>query len=349
MAVGLSRAAVAQPPPRAPLNIFYEEPDPDRWLPFDRHPRRLVRRLVRGPDQPGGAMRVFLNLVAGLDRLGVPYRINDYRHIRRNPHELACVIGKPQVLDKIPPSVPLLFGTSIYSHPNDDPDLPKRRPVRRVLVPSPWVRDMFSAVWPGLVSVWPVGIDSRRWTIGPDSPREIDVLIYDKIFWDRERQVQRLIEPLQAEIRRRGLRSEVLRYGNYREADLLRLSRSARSMVYLSRHETQGIAAQQMMSSGVPLLVWEEGGLWQDPKYAPHRVKFGPVYSMPYWDDRCGEKFAGDQDLLVKFDRFWRGIEARTYAPRQMILERFTLEKCAQAYLGLVDEYGGTPATTHCA
>ena len=21
------------------LNLFYEEPDPDRWLPFDRHPR----------------------------------------------------------------------------------------------------------------------------------------------------------------------------------------------------------------------------------------------------------------------------------------------------------------------
>mgnify|MGYP003341570386 FL=1 len=50
-----------------PLNIFYEEPDPDRWVPYDRYPRRLVRRLVRGPAQPGGAMRVFLNLCAGLD------------------------------------------------------------------------------------------------------------------------------------------------------------------------------------------------------------------------------------------------------------------------------------------
>ena len=81
--------------PDRPLNLFYEEPDPDRWLPFDRHPRRLIRQLVRGPDQPGGAMRVFLNLRAGLDRLGATYRVNDYRHIRGNPSELACVIGKP--------------------------------------------------------------------------------------------------------------------------------------------------------------------------------------------------------------------------------------------------------------
>ena len=32
-----------------PLNLFYEVPDPDRWLPFDRFARRIVRRLVLGP------------------------------------------------------------------------------------------------------------------------------------------------------------------------------------------------------------------------------------------------------------------------------------------------------------
>ncbi|HJT91127.1 MAG TPA: hypothetical protein VJ777_04180, partial [Mycobacterium sp.] len=160
-----------------PLNLFYEEPDPDRWIPFDRYPRRLIRRLVRGPDQPGGAMRVFLNLRAGLDRLGVAYRVNDYRHIRANPAELACVIGKPQVLDKIPDETPILFGTSIYSHPRDDLDLPRRRPIRQVLVPSPWVRDMFAEAWPDCVTVWPVGIDTDHWQPDPASRRDIDVLV----------------------------------------------------------------------------------------------------------------------------------------------------------------------------
>jgi glycosyltransferase involved in cell wall biosynthesis len=325
---------------RRALNLFYEEPDPDRWAPFDRYPRRLIRRLVRGPDQPGGAMRVFLNLMAGLDHIEAAYRVNDYEHIRANPDELACVIGKPQVLDKIPSRTPILFGTSIYSHPNDDPDLPKRRPIRQVLVPSPWVRDMFAELWPGQVSVWPVGIDTDRWSIDPAASRDIDVLIYDKIFWQRDLHMRTLIEPLYAELSRRRLQVKVLRYGSYREEELFRLSRRVRSMVFLSRHETQGIAAQQMMASGVPLFAWDKGGLWQDPKYAPHQVRFGPVSSVPYWDERCGAKFADGDDLPAAFDIFWRGVEAGSYAPRQMLLEHFTLEKRARAYLELADKYG---------
>ena len=58
--------------PRNLLNLFYEEPDGDRWLPFDRYPRRIVRRIVRGRTRPGGQKRVFLNLCAGLDRLRLP-------------------------------------------------------------------------------------------------------------------------------------------------------------------------------------------------------------------------------------------------------------------------------------
>lgn len=324
---------------RQPLNIFYEEPDPDRWFPLDRYPRRIVRRLVRGPLQPGGAERVFLNLCAGLDQLGVPYRANDYRHMLRNPQELACVVGKPFVLDRIPEQTPILFGTSIYSHPLDDPELPRRRPIRRVLVPCPWVRDMFAEIWPGRVQVWPVGIDTDRWAPVAGAQRDIDVLIYDKIFWQRERLVRELLEPLHDELRRRGLRVHTLRYGTYRENELHDLRRRTRSMVYLSRHETQGIAAQQMLASGIPLFVWDEGGLWQDPKYAPHLVRFGPVSSMPFWDERCGTKFAGPADMVEAFDRFWRALEADAFAPRAFMLEGFTLAKRAAAYVEIADRF----------
>ncbi len=323
-----------------PLNLFYEEPDPDRWLRFDRYPRRLIRRIVRGPDQPLGPMRVFLNLIAGLDRLGTAYRVNDYRYIKANPGELACVIGKPQVLSKIPSETPILFGTSIYSHPNDDPDLPKRRPIRQVLLPSPWVRDMFAEVWPGCcLTVWPAGIDTERWSPDVTASRDLDVLIYDRIFWERDGYVRSLIDPLKAELRRRGISVGVLRYGTYREEQLFALSRRVRSMLYLSRHETQGLAAQQMMASGVPLCVWDEGGLWQDPDYAPHSVRFGPVSSMPYWDERCGVKFSSMKDFGGAFDRFWRGVETGAYSPRQMIVDHFTLEQRARDYLNIVGKY----------
>jgi len=81
-------------------------------------------------------------------------------------------------------------------------------------------------------------------------------------------------------------------------------------MIYLSQRETQGLAAQQMLASDVPLLAWDPGGLWKDPKYAPHLVRFAPVTSVPYWDERCGMKFNGSGDLLSAFDKFWFGVEA---------------------------------------
>lgn len=325
--------------PGGPLNLFYQEPDPDRWFPFDRHPRRLIRRLVRGTGQPGGMERAFLNLVDGLDRLGAKYRVNDFRHIAANSAELACVFGKPHVVEKLPQPTPILLGTSIYSHPSDDPSLPQRRPIRQVLVPSPWVQQMYSTVWPGLVSVWPCGIDTERWAPAPDAAKDVDVLIYDKIAWQRDHYEASLIAPLVAELRKRGLRFVTLRYGAYREHELLDLSRRSRSMVYLSRHETQGIAAQQVLAADVPLFAWDEGGFWQDPKYFPDRVRFQPVTSVPFWDDRCGRKFKGSEDLLNSFAEFWSDVEKKRFAPRAMIVEQFTLEKRARAYLDLAGKY----------
>ena len=108
------------------LNLFYEEPDGDRWLPFDRYPRRIVRRLLRGEPEIGGHKRISLNLCAGLDRLGVRIALNDYDHARRNPHELACIVGKAHVLDKMEWKNPILFGAAVFSHPLDDPQLVRK-------------------------------------------------------------------------------------------------------------------------------------------------------------------------------------------------------------------------------
>ena len=94
-----------------------------------------------------------------------------------------------------------------------------------------------------------------------------------------------------------------------------------------------------MMASDVPLFAWDPGGLWQDPKYAPHQVQFGPVSSVPYWDGRCGVKFTGPPDLLSAFDRFWHGVEAGAYRPRQMVVDELTLAKRARAYLDIAAKY----------
>ena len=109
--------------PNKPLNIFYEEPDPDRWVKYDRYPRRIIRRIFRGKPKKSGQFLVFYNLIQGLKKLNIPYRINDYRHIVKNPKEVACIIGRDGVLDKIEWKNPIAFGSAFGINPVSHPDI----------------------------------------------------------------------------------------------------------------------------------------------------------------------------------------------------------------------------------
>jgi hypothetical protein len=318
------------------LNLFYHEPNPDRWLPFDRFPRAVVRRAFRGRPPIGGQKRVFINLCAGLDLLGRQYRVNDFRYARRNPHETVGIIGKPHVLDMTRWDNPIVFGPAVFSHPSDDPALLHRLDIRSVLVPGNWMRDMCQPFWGHRVTAWPVGIDTERWSLANADQKTTDVLIYDKILWSRENRVQEILQPIRAKLAQLGLTSTEIRYGSYKEGDYHSLLAQCRAMIFLCEHETQGIAYQQALSRGVPILAWDRGGPWQDPSYFP-RINFGPVSSVPYWDDRCGVKFAAASDFDNTFQTFWELVRRRAFAPRDFILEHLTLERSAQHYVELID------------
>jgi hypothetical protein len=316
------------------LNLFYQEPEDDRWLPFDRHPRRVARRLIRGPRRPGGQERVFLNLCAGLDRLGIAYRVNDYRHASDHPEELACIIGKPWVLDRIAWVNPILFGPSIYSHPLADPGLlERRRPIRKVLVPGEWMRRMCEPYWADKVIAWPVGIDTAQWCPAEAAAKDVDVLLYDKVRWQRDCYEPRLVEPIRQALHAAGRSFREIRYGAYREDEFHAALMRCRVMIFLCEHETQGIAYQQALASGVPLFAWDRQGHWRDPEFYPDRVMFEPVTSVPYWDAGCGMRFADIDGFRRDWLEFWALAQAEKFTPRKYILENLTLESCAGRYV----------------
>jgi hypothetical protein len=312
------------------LNLFFEDKD-DRWFSGDRYIRQALRRVLFGKARINGQLRVFLNLCAGLDRLGIGYRINDYRYIEKHPNELACIIGRSFVLDRIKWKNPLLLGVAIYNHPLDDPNLFNRLPVKALLVPGGWYADMFRPYWPNTV-VWPVGIDTDVWTPSRAQDKTVDVLLYDKVHWDRGRFSPELIEPIRAHLRKEGRSFLELRYGNYKEEDYQAALSRCRTMIFLCQHESQGIAYQQALSSGVPVCAWDPGGAWMDPNYFPDRVRFEPVSSVPYWDDRCGIKFVDVATFEGGWRNFWSQVEAGGFSPREYILDNLTLEKQARAY-----------------
>jgi hypothetical protein len=315
------------------INLFYEEPDPDRLIAFDRYPRRWIRRLIRGPHRPRGQMRVFLNLCRGLDKLGVSYRVNDYRHAMRNPEEVVGIIGKPFVLDKVKWKNPIVFGASIFSHPLSDPHLLERLPVKKVLVPGEWMRQMCEPYYGEKVKSWPVGIDTQYWAPDPVTPKIHDFLIYDKVLWEHDRYEKELIEPIRSALTARNLSFSEIRYGSYQEKDFHQLLKRSKAMIFLCEHETQGIAYQQALAMGVPILAWDCGGYWKDPEFYPEKVKYRPVSSVPYWDERCGVKFTRLEEFGERLDQFTAQLTQQAFSPRIYIRENLTLEKCAKVYL----------------
>lgn len=320
----------------APLFLFYEEPDPDRWFPGDRHLRKCVRRLVRGPQKPGGVMRWYLNLRAGLDKLGVAYRVNDYRGLKRHPGAWAHVIGQPHVIDQIPAGHPIIYGPAIADHPRDSAFF-GRADIRLLLIPCEWFKVMYDRDlnWSGPRAVWPAGVDTELWH-PPASPAPADeIILYDKIHWERERYEPELLHPIIEELTRAGVKLHHIRYGHYEENYFRNLLQRVGSMVFLCEHETQGFAYLQTLASGVPILAWDRGGLWKDPNYYPHLVQFSGVTSVPYFDERCGLRFRDFPEFKAALPGFLDSVRQGRYQPRNYVTDNLTLTARASAYLTL--------------
>ena len=320
------------------LNLFYEQsPKRDRRFPFDRYYQYLKLYLRRG-FSPCGQTRVFLNLRHGLKLVGVPFRVNDYAYARRHPGELVCILGKENVLNKVAWENPIMYGPNVYDHPTDDPTLLERLPIRRILVPSEWYPRMCEPYWGDLLTEWPVGIDTRRWSPAPAREKDVDVLVYNKVLWDYEERERDLLEPIRADLAARGLRTAEIRYDYYREGRFHALLKRCRALLFLSAHESQGIARLQAQACGLPVLAWDPGGYWPDPNYYPHKVKFAPVTSVPHWDGRCGVRFRSYEEFPAALDEFLPKLDAGEFAPREFVLESLTLEKCALRFAEIAEE-----------
>ena len=79
----------------------------------------------------------------------------------------------------------------------------------------------------------------------------------------------------------------------------------------------------------------DRGGFWQNPFYYPERVRFAPVTSVPYWDERCGRKFTDFPGFAGEWHEFWSGVTASVFDSRSYIIENLSLEGCAQEYVAI--------------
>jgi hypothetical protein len=321
------------------LLLYYRSaPESDRWIKGDRLVRPLMRRFVRGRPRIGGLDKVFANLCLGLDRLGVPYETN-LPFDRIEEADRIGVLGRGKYsLEGYDRSNPVVAGIGLMSHPSEWPTLCEDYPVVRYLQHSEWSNEIYRPYFGERCEVWPVGIDSASW-VPSRMEKDIDILVYDKIQWDRELRDAELVEPIIASLRRRGLQIATIRYGAYHEAEYRALLSRSRSMLFLTEHESQGLAYQECLSSGVPVLAWEQGR-WLDP----NRFQWGTpdvrASSVPYFDSRCGETFASFEEFDPVLERFLSRLASEELDPRGFILERLTLEACALRFLEIFGQIG---------
>ncbi|MCC3244466.1 glycosyltransferase family 1 protein [Methylocystis sp. WRRC1] len=316
--------------------IFFRETPADRWLKGDHRWRAKVRRLVRGPDPIGGIKSVYVNLCKGLDRIGADYAANiPYSEIR--PGDLVGVIGLgTDCLDGYEAKNPILAGVAVCAHSLEWPTLFEDYPVASYVVHCDWVKAMYERHYGPRISTWAVGIDTDHWAPASTSRKSVDFLVYDKVRWDHDRVHRAMVDPILAQLRKRGLTYEVIRYGSYKPRDYASALARSKAMLFLCEHETQGLAYQQAMSCNVPILAWNPGA-WLDP----WRFRYGeghvPATSVPFFDERCGVEFLGIPDFEAALERFLECARSGKFSPRDYVMENLTLERSAQKYIALLE------------
>jgi hypothetical protein len=312
-------------------------PETDRWAPGDRFVRPLLRRVVRGRPGIGGIGKVFANLCRGLDRLKVPYRINmPFNQLM--PDDRVGVLGRGRhALSGYARPNAILAGIGLMTHPSEWPTLLDDYPVALYLQHSEWTQRVYAPFFGNRCRAWPVGIDTHRWRPAAARGKRFDCVIYDKILWNRDRAVPALLGPIRNELTRRGLSFVEMRYGAYDEDEYEDVLRQCRFMVFLCEHESQGIAYQECLSSGVPILAWDQG--WcLDPNRPAWRQLEIPATSVPYFDARCGMTFRDIDGFSEHLTSFLDRDRCGAFAPRDYVVENLSLEKSAAHFLALLEE-----------
>jgi hypothetical protein len=318
------------------LCLYYRKPpEGDRWVSGDRYVRAIAKTLLGKTPRAGGVDKVFQNLCLGLDRLGVRYQINvPFRDLRDDDRVGVLGVGR-YGLDGYDRRNPIVAGVALMTHPSEWPTLCDDYPVVRYLQHSPWAGDVYRPYFGDRVTLWPVGIDTNTWAPA-NQAKTCDFLVYDKIRWDHETTGSDLLGRVREELERRSLTWTELRYGAYDQRDFKARLDTCRAMIFLCEHESQGLAYQECLSSGVPILAWDQGYCLD-----PNRFQWGqpeiPATSVPFFNDRCGRRFTGPDEFATALDEFQDRLQSNGYSPRAYILENLTLERCSAAYVEIVN------------
>jgi len=261
-----------------------------------------------------GPHKVVDNLIKSLDQEKIEYAINEekYEHnflvqYDATAHDKHSKIEQDTTI--IGPQVWMFDGYGQFLIENQNY-------YKKIIAPSEWVKNKFITKFnlpEDKLAVWPVGIEEFNNIREPN----YDCLIYFK------RRDQSELDAVKKFLVSNGLSYRMVEYGTYGEDGFKQLVNSAKFCFLINGTESQGIAVQEIMSMGVPIIAWDIKE-WLDQGEA-YRV---PATSIPYWDERCGEVFFSKDELEETFSKFYATINE--YDPKSFIRDNLSFSKTVE-------------------
>ena len=267
-----------------------------------------------------GPQKVVKNLIKSLEQQKIEYAINEEKHDHNFliqydaiAHEKHSKIEQDTTI--IGPQVWLFDGYGQFLIENQNY-------YKTLIAPSQWVKDKFINKFnlpENKVAIWPVGIEEFNNVREPS----YDCLIYFK------RRDESELSTVKKFLVSRGLSYRMVEYGGYDEIGFRNLVNQAKFCFLINGTESQGIAVQEIMSMGTPIIAWDIKE-WLDQGEA-YRV---PATSVPFWDERCGEKFYSIDKLQETFDNFYARIN--DYDPKAYVKENLSFESSVKTLLDIL-------------
>jgi len=293
---------------------------------------QVDRKKITGPK------KVLLNTCKGFDALNITYVFNapmeQYDYIWIQDKQMSII--EAGFLQK-----PILVGPNTTVLPKDLPILRKKLHKDSVyLTPSDWTKKMWvnSGFNECKIISWPVGIDLETISHRKREKSEPNrILIY---FKQRDPQ---LLEDVKKIILDEGMHYEVIHYGYYDQNDYMKSLNGAKLCIWIGCSESQGIALQEALASGLPIVVLDAKSLFdvevENKKgyfdyHVPRELEKLEVTSAPYFDERCGVKITSLSQMKEAIHMALESIEA--FRPREFIEENLSLK---QSSLVLVEEF----------
>ena len=263
-----------------------------------------------------GPGKVIKNLIAGLAKINVPYSENpDVNSLKEG--DMILSLQSHYVMSRNDLTKNMIVGPNICVMPFDNQMVMNQNYITH-LVPSEWVKNYFSKyISVDKINVWAVGIDTDKFKDTSTVTKTVDCLLYYK-----RRNIDDLMY-MSNILAKNNQSFEVIEYGSYTEEHFINTINKSKYACLCCGSESQGIAIQEIMSSNLPLFVWDIAE-WNDRG----SELACPATSVPYWNEQCGIVERDKNKLNESFQHFLSDL--LTFTPRELILKELTLEKKAK-------------------